>query len=168
MHAYGNARVIPVMMNAPSQSGTAADSRCPTRGDFAASIATLVFSLAYPVLYGHGIGLAGIFALQCAGRMVTGKAEPSLAAALLSFSTLGTSTAMAYAPLIRRRMLRRTALLILSVALAAIVISLGYSILEPPRGNPLQDSVPFSIPMIVMVLVNAHRLIKSLSPAIGT
>lgn len=168
MQACCSDRVILVMTDTPSQCGKSEGSHCPTRGDFAASIATLVFSLAYPVLYGHGIGPAGVFALQCAPKLIIGKADPSVTAALLSVVTLVTSTAIVFAPLIRRGMLRRTALLVLSVALAAIVISLGYSILQPPRGNPLQDSVPFSIPMIVMVLVNAHRLIKSLSPAIGT
>lgn len=32
-----------------------------------------------PVLYGHGIGLAGVFALQCAAKLIIGKADPSVA-----------------------------------------------------------------------------------------
>lgn len=149
------------MTEEPSHADPATDQHRPTRGDLAATIATVLLSLGCPVGYGHGFGPTGIVVFTLASSLVVGRPAPDLAGAWVALGTLVASAGLLFSPLIPMVVLRRAAILALSIALATLVIALGYFTRETPDSNPLQRSLPFSIPMLGMVLVNTHRLIRS-------
>lgn len=149
------------MADEPAHSDSALDRYRPTRGDLAASIATVLLSLASPVGHGHGFGPTGICVVPFASSLLVGRPEPSLAGAWVSLATLVVSAGVLCSPLIPHVALRRAAMLGLSIALASLVIALGHIAREAPGGNPLEMSLPFSIPMLGMVLVNTQRLSRS-------